>query len=224
MSDQSNTVKIIIAEDHPIFVEGLKSILAKNPHRACEIVTVATDGDDLLEKMRVNETDLVLMDMNMPGKDGLEILAYMAKRKWKLPMIAVTMYEDPKIIRTAFKAGIDGYVLKKNAVEEIYEGIEEVLAGRTYMGKGVSLHAIGRSKQTEEGQKFEDRFTKKNNLTKRELEILRHIAQAMSNKEIAEKLFISDQTVSVHRKNIMRKLGVGNTAGLIKTAYDNQLI
>ena len=80
------------------------------------------------------------------------------------------------------------------------------------------------TEKTKEEKKFEDRFVKKNNLTRRELEILRHIAQAMSNKEIAEKLFISDQTVSVHRKNIMRKLGVTNTAGLIKTAYDNQLL
>jgi len=222
--EKKETIKIIIAEDHPIFLEGLKSVLSKNPHRQCDIIATAENGDDLLEVMRINTTDLVLLDMNMPKKDGLEVLEYMAKRKWKLPILAVTMYDDPKIIRTAFKVGIDGYILKINAVDELYEGIEEVLLGNTYMGKGVSLHAIGQSKKTAEEQKFEDRFIKKNNLTRRELEVLRHIAQAMSNKEIAEKLFISDQTVSVHRKNIMRKLSVSNTAGLIKTAYDNQLI
>jgi len=218
------TIKVIIAEDHPIFLEGLKSVLSKNPNRICEVVATASNGDDLLEVMRLNETNLVLLDMNMPKKDGLEILEYMAKRKWRLPILAVTMYDDPKIIRTAFKRGIDGYILKENTIDELYEGIEEVLAGNTYMGRGVSLHVIGKSERTTDSQKFEDRFIKKNNLTRRELEILRHIAQAMSNKEIAEKLFISDQTVSVHRKNVMRKLGVSNTAGLIKTAYDNQLI
>lgn len=222
--EKKQTIKVIIAEDHPIFLEGLKSVLSNNPYRDCELVETASNGDELLEVMRLNETSLVLLDMNMPGKDGLEVLEYMAKRKWKIPMIAVTMYDDPKIIRTAFKSGIDGYILKKNAIEELYEGIEEILNGKTYMGRGVSLHAIGQSKKTLVGQKFEDRFIKKNNLTRRELEVLRHISQAMSNKEIAEKLFISDQTVSVHRKNIMRKLGVSNTAGLIKTAYDNQLI
>lgn len=222
--EKNQKIKVIIAEDHPIFLEGLKSVLSNNSYRECEIVATANNGDDLLEVMRINETDLVLLDMNMPGKDGLEVLEYMAKRKWKIPMIAVTMYNDPKIIRTAFKGGIDGYVLKQNAVEELYEGIEEVLIGNTYMGKGVFLHNIGRSEKTVAGQKFEDRFIKKNNLTPRELEILRHLSQAMSNKEIAEKLFISDQTVSVHRKNIMRKLSVSNTAGLIKTAYDNHLI
>lgn len=222
--EDKQTIKVIIAEDHPIFLEGLKSVLSNNPNRHCDVVATASDGDQLLEVMRLNETNLVLLDMNMPGKDGLEILEYMAKRKWRLPILAVTMYDDPKIIRTAFKRGLDGYILKKNAIEELYDGIEEVLAGNTYMGRGVSVHAIGKSKKTEAGQKFEDRFIKKNNLTRRELEILRHIAQAMSNKEIAEKLFISDQTVSVHRKNVMRKLGVSNTAGLIKTAYDNQLL
>lgn len=222
--EKKETIKVIIAEDHPIFLEGLKSVLSRNPYRDCELIAVADNGDDLLEVMRINTTDLVLLDMNMPGKDGLEVLEYMAKRKWKLPILAVTMYDNPKIIRTAFKSGIDGYILKVNAVQELYEGIEEVLLGNTYMGKGVSLHAIGKSKKTEAEQKFEDGFIKKNNLTRRELEVLRHIAQAMSNKEIAEKLFISDQTVSVHRKNVMRKLGVTNTAGLIKTAYDNQLI
>ncbi|MGK0366329.1 MAG: DNA-binding NarL/FixJ family response regulator [Saprospiraceae bacterium] len=222
--ENKQTIKVIIAEDHPIFLEGLKTVLSNNPNRNYDVVATASNGDDLLEIMRLNETNIVLLDMNMPGKDGLEILEYMAKRKWRLPILAVTMYDDPKIIRTAFKTGIDGYILKQNTVEELYKGIEEVLAGNTYMGRGVSLHAIGKSEKTTAGQKFEDRFIKKNNLTRRELEVLRHIAQAMSNKEIAEKLFISDQTVSVHRKNIMRKLGVSNTAGLIKTAYDNQLI
>lgn len=222
--EEKKSIKIIIAEDHPIFAEGLKTVLSLNPHRSCEIVAVADNGDDLLEVMRTNETDLVLLDMNLPGKDGPEILEYMRRRKWKLPIIAVTAYDDPKIIRSAFKTGLDGYILKNNAVAEIYEAIEEVLAGNTYMGRGVSLHAIGRSKVTAAGKKFEDRFIKKSNLTRRELEIMRLISQALSNKEIAEKLFISDQTVSVHRKNIMRKLGVSNTAGLIKTAYDNRLI
>lgn len=216
--------KIIIAEDHPIFLEGLKAVLSKNPNRACEVIGTAVDGEELLVVMRENNADLVLLDMNMPNKDGIEVLAYMEKRKWKIPMIAVTMYDDPKIIRTAFKSGLDGYILKKNAVEELYKGIEEVLAGNTYMGKGVSLNSINKSKQDSNQQKFEDRFMKKTNLTRRELEILYHISQALSNKEIADLLFISDQTVSVHRKNIMRKLGVSNTAGLLKTAYDNQLI
>lgn len=221
---EKETIKIIIAEDHPIYLLGLKTVLADHPDKNCSVVAGAENGDDLLEVMRVNNADLILLDMNLPGKDGLEVLEYMAKRKWKLPILAVTMYDDPKIIRAAFKAGIDGYILKSNVVEELYEGINEVLEGNTYMGRGVSLHAIGVSKENEENKKFADRFTKKNNLTRRELEILRYISQALNNREIAEKLFISDQTVSVHRKNIMRKLGVSNTAGLIKTVYDNKLI
>lgn len=221
---KKESIKVIIAEDHPIFLLGLRTVLANNPNRDCEVIATAANGNDLLDVMRTNNADLIFLDMNMPGKDGLEVLEYMGKRKWKLPIIAVTMYDDPKIIRSAFKKGLDGYILKTNAVDELYEGVEKVLEGETYMGRGVSLHAIGQNRDTSENRKFADRFIKKNNLTRRELEILSHISQAMNNREIAEKLFISDQTVSVHRKNIMRKLGVSNTAGLIKTAYDNKLI
>jgi len=108
------------------------------------------------------------------------------------------------------------------------EAIRVILTGKTFFGKGVRLNdpfeMVNGKREKRENDPYEDRFIKKYNLTKREIEILRLITLALSNKEIAKELFISDQTVSVHRKNIMRKLGVSNTAGLIKVAYDNSLI
>ena len=113
-------------------------------------------------------------------------------------------------------------------MDELWKAIGEVMEGRTFLGKGVRLNTTLEEikRKIEDQSRFpsEDKFIKKYNLTKRELEILKLITHALSNKEIGKVLYISDQTVSVHRKNIMRKLGVSNTAGLIKLAYDNSLV
>ena len=222
--NEEKKIRILIADEHPIFVIGLQQVLHSSDLFSCEIVGVARSGDDLLEQLRQETVDLIIMDLNLQGMDGLEVLAYLKKRKWKVRVLACTMYDDPKIVKEAFKTGIDGYVLKQNEQEEVLKAIEAVMKGDTYMGKGVMLHSIRCKDKNAVRGKYEDRFIRRHNLTKRELEILSLIAQALSNKEIAERLYISDQTVSVHRKNIMRKLSVSNTAGLIKVAYDNSLV
>jgi len=143
-------------------------------------------------------------------------------------ILALTMYDEAKLVKSAFKAGVDGYILKNSDPYELLRAIEEVLKGKTYIGIGVQLVGARANGTTfmadKEKGKFEDKFIQKYNLTKREIEILKLISQAFSNKEIASELFISDQTVSVHRKNIMRKLNVSNIAGLIKIAYDNSIV
>src|SRR5690606_34890524 len=168
------------------------------------------------------------LDLNLPEGDGLEVLPKIRSKFPELKIIALTMFDDPKIVKSSFKAGIDGYILKGNSIEEIFEGVDEVMSGNTFMGKGVVLNVlpgemknIGRKK---EKSAFRDKFLQRYNLTTREIEVLQLISQAFSNKEIAQALFISDQTVSVHRKNIMRKLGVSNTAALLKVAFENDLV
>ena len=128
-----------------------------------------------------------------------------------------------KLVRTAFNEDVDGYILKTGKIQLI-EAIEEIMDGGRFFGEGVKIHILPEDeKALLQPSKFNDTFVKKYNLTKREVEILNLITQAMSNKEIAKQLFISDQTVSVHRKNIMRKLQVSNTAALIKMAYEKIL-
>ena len=183
------------------------------------------NGNQAIELLESQRPDLALLDLNLPGKDGLEILQYIFKKKLPTKTLVLTMYSDPKVVRKALKSGAAGYLLKDQDAGELTSAIREVMRGKTYLGKGLSemvnsTKLMGRpSKET-----YQDTFPKIHYLTKREAEILNLIAQAMSNKEIAQELFISDQTVSVHRKNIMRKLGVSNTAGLVKIAYDNSLI
>lgn len=221
-------VRIFIADDHQIFIEGLKTVLNEmNGDIDCQIIGEANTGNSLLKMLKGKEVDLLLLDMNLPDMDGLEILSKIRVDKNDLKIITLTMYDESKIVKSAFKAGVDGYILKSNGVHELYEGIKEVMKGNTFMGSGVGLTNGFTSKTVKPGRltmSYEDRFIKKYHLTKREMEVLRLISQALSNKEIGKELFISDQTVSVHRKNIMRKLGVSNTAGLIKAAYDNSLI
>lgn len=223
-----DSIKIVVVDDHQLFIEGVKKVLGDIGDMEYRIVGEANNGKELFRLLRRTEVDLLLLDMNLPDMDGLEILESLKNKSNKpLRIIIITMYDEPKIVKAAFKSGTDGYILKGNGVLELNEAIKEVMLGNTFMGKGVNLtNGIGKRNLGTGSFKsaFQDRFIKKYHLTKRELEVLRLISQAMSNKEIAKELYISDQTVSVHRKNIMRKLGVSNTAGLIKVAYDYSLI
>lgn len=222
------TVKTIIADDHHLFIAGLKSILQASENYEFEVIDVAHNGDELMNKLKRVEPELLILDLNMPERDGLDVLAAIRSYNKELKILALTMYDDSKIVKSAFKAGVDGYVLKNAVKDELLEAIYDVMAGNTHLGNGVRLNeamAMANGKTIKPKiSPFEDSFIKKYNLTKREIEILRLITGALSNKQIAKELFISDQTVSVHRKNIMRKLGVSNTAGLIKIAYDNSLV
>ncbi|MEL6866514.1 MAG: response regulator transcription factor [Bacteroidota bacterium] len=220
------TVKIVIADDHHLFIAGLKTILGNVEGYEFDFVGIAHTGESLLPLLKKCKPELLLLDLNMPERDGLDVLGSIREDYPDLKILALTMYDESKIVKSAFKSGVDGYVLKNVSKNELIRAITEVLAGNTFLGEGVKLNAILETvpKHTDAAVFFEDKFIKKYNLTKRELEILRLISQAMSNKEIAKELYISDQTVSVHRKNIMRKLGVSNTAGLIKIAYDNSLV
>jgi len=225
------TVRTIIADDHQLFTEGIKNILSRSDRFKFEIIGEAPDGKSLLPVLKSNYADLLLLDLNMPESDGLDVLGEIRDDYSDLKILALTMYDEVKLVKTAFKAGVDGYVLKNTGPLELLDAIEIVLQGKTFVGTGVDLignhfdpngNTVNKVNGTRE--KFEDKFIQKYNLTKRELEILKLITSALSNKEIAKELYISDQTVSVHRKNIMRKLGVSNIAGLIKIAYDNSLI
>lgn len=222
----NKSLRIFLADDHQIFIEGMKAVLSRTENHQCNIVGQATSGKDLLQGLRKTETDLLFLDMNLPDMDGLEVLAKIRDYDQELRVIVITMYDESKIVKSAFQAGVDGYILKGSDVNEIERAIEKVMEGETFMGKGVVLtNGQGSNNLTNGvGMTYEDRFVKRYNLTKREIEVLRLISQALSNKEIAKELYISDQTVSVHRKNIMRKLAVSSTAGLIKVVYDSSIL
>lgn len=224
-------INTIIADDHQIFVEGLQQLLLRRADYRYRIIGTAFDGREALHQIKHHkaEADLLILDLNMPGMDGLEVLEALGSEKKHLKILVLTMHDEPRLVREAIKAGADGYMLKREGAEELFQGINEIMSGNRFLGKGLVLHQAEEKEGSAEKllsrkHLFEDGYILKYNLTKREMEILRLITKAKSNKEIGKTLFISDQTVSVHRKNIMRKLGVTNTAGLIKVAYENSLI
>lgn len=222
-------IKTILADDHCIFIEGLKSVLKQSEKYTFDIVGTAVNGEELLWLLRRKPADLLILDLNLSETDGLEIIHTIQRERIALRILVLTVYDDPKFVKSAFKNGAHGYILKNKGIDELFLALHQVLNGEeSYLGEGVQVSENGAARAVVGKQQtdfhFEDRFIKKYNLTKRELEILRLITHAMSNKQIAQELYISDQTVSVHRKNIMRKLGVSNTAGLIKAAYDFSLV
>ena len=218
----SDVIRIIIADDHNLFLDGLTRVLGESEIFNFHIVGVATSGQEVIRLVKMNKPHIVFLDLNMPGLDGLAVLEEIKACNKEIKVVVVTMYNEGKIVKAAIKAGCKGYVLKMYGKNELFTAVEAILSGETYIGKGIDFDSQGIPKK--ENFRFDDSFIRKHKLTKRELEILRLISDALSNKQIGKELFISDQTVSVHRKNIMRKLGVSNTAGLIKTAYENNLI
>ena len=219
------TVTVLIAEDHQIFAEGLKSVLESSRQYRIKVVAEVSEGTTLPEVVAAHEPQVILLDLNLSGEDGLLLLPRIKRETRGIKVIALTMYDDPKIVAAAFKAGANGYVLKGYAIQDLFKAIESVMNGEEYIGQGVEAP----SSRTElpavlTTHAYADRFVKRYQLTKREIEVLRLITQALSNKEIARELFISDQTVSVHRKNIMRKLGVNNTAGLLAIVYSDSMV
>ncbi|MCB0528859.1 MAG: response regulator transcription factor [Saprospiraceae bacterium] len=217
-------LNVLVADDHPIFVEGLQAVLSNSDGKfVYKINGVARTGNQITQLLHESKADLLLLDLNLPETDGLKILPAVKKDSSATRVLVVTMFDDPRIIKAAFRAGADGYILKSGSKDELFRAIEEVIDGHTYLGNGVALieNRFGNGTDTISPDK---RFARKYGLTRREIEVMRYIGQALNNKDIAKKLYISDQTVSVHRKNIMRKLGVNNTASLIKIAFENNLV
>ena len=218
------SLSILIADGHPIFVEGLRNVLTVPASRfQFQLKGVVQNENGITEMLKMFPTELLLMDMNLSDGEGLKQLPVFKKNYPNLRVLVFSQIDDARLVKATFRAGADGLLLKSTSRDELLRAIEEVMAGKTFFGKGISLTDRGMSNGSD-GVLPENRLARKFGLTRREIEVMRYIGQVLNNKAIAEKLFISDQTVSVHRKNIMRKLGVNNTASLIKIAFENNLV
>ncbi|MCB0707692.1 MAG: response regulator transcription factor [Saprospiraceae bacterium] len=214
--------QIVLADPHPFFRMGVCQYLENALPVPMEVRFQTNSGKVLLNHLHPEEDSLVVMELNLAEKDGFQVLETIQKRRLPVKCLILSSYADPKIIKRAYQAGAGGYLLKRSDPTALPEAIEVVLRGEIFMGEGVQLNQSKGSDRFEKS--FEDGFAQKYLLTRREIEVLRLISDALSSKEIARKLYISDQTVGVHRKNIMRKLGVNNVAELMRTAFDHSLI
>ncbi|KYG75935.1 MULTISPECIES: response regulator transcription factor [Roseivirga] len=212
-------IKIAIADDHKLFREGLRFLMDQMDD--LEVVFEASNGKELLEQMENHEPDVLLLDLDMPEVDGLEALKQLRPKFPNLGIIILTMHSDSKMVAYLMELGANSYLLKDTSPEEFRKAISSVIQEGFYFNKMVSQAMLtGLKGQSKKKPTLNDTET----LTTREIEVLELICQEYTAKEIAEKLFISHRTVEGHRKNLIEKLGVKNTAGLIVKAIKEGII
>lgn len=223
-------INTLIADCQTLMTEGLTAIFDSIRNPEVKVASTANNSAELMKKVSLGAYDLLIMDINFPGEDGIELIPTLKDLNPQMRIIVLTTYTDRKFVKRAFLNGTDGYVLKSNDSLDLIEGINVVMEGDTYMSDGLRLTPssnrtyVTKAVANLTNRFYEDSYTMKQKLTKREQEILHLIADSKNNREIAKELYISDQTVGVHRKNIMRKLGVRSTVNLIKFAIEHQLV
>lgn len=216
----NDKIRIFLADDHQVLIDGMFAVLKTNP--LIEVVGHSLNGDQLIEKVCHYKADILVMDINMPVKDGIEVLKEFTVRGYCCKVIVLSSYDDFKLIKEVLKLGASGYLSKHCAGESIIEAIMTVASGKEYYSQNIRDKIF--SSFTSTGAETSENTATLLPLTERELEILKLISQEYSSKEICEELFISINTVETHRKNLIKKLQVKNTIGLVKYALKHNLI
>lgn len=209
-------VTIMIADDHSMVREGLKSLLELDGD--IQVIEEAVDGEDCLEKLKTCKPDVLLLDINMPKKNGLEVLQCINKSNLKVKVLVLTVHNEVEYLIKAVDIGVDGYILKDSESAELKKAIFAITKGENYIQPDL-IPALN-SKMIEKNSDKD----KIDSLTKREFEVLKLLAVGMYNKEIAEKLNISERTVKNHVSNIFKKLEVTDRTQAAVFTIRNNLI
>jgi len=207
-------INLIIADDHSIFLEGITALISSN---TINVIANCKNGQEVLDTLKTQKPDLVISDINMPVMDGITLTKKIKKLYPEIKIMMLSMYEEKYIINKALKGGADGYMSKNSGKDEILNAIESCM-------KGEKFTVPTQNKFTQSSLKANDKQLKDVTLTSREKQILKLITEEIGNSEIALTLDISKRTVETHKKNLILKLGVTNTVGLIKIAIKNKLL
>jgi two-component system, NarL family, nitrate/nitrite response regulator NarL len=205
-------MRILLVDDHAILLDGIKNLLEKEEDII--VAGLAESAEKALAFLKTNEVDVMVTDFHMPGMDGLSLVNTVKRIQPNIKTIILSMHDETHLVKEILRAGVNGYVLKKDTHKELLNAIQEVRHGRVYLSSDINKILITNLQNPDEGRL----------LTDREREILKLIAKEYSNKQIAEELFISERTVETHRKNIFKKTATTSLVGLIKFAYANNLI
>lgn len=204
-------INLLIADDHQVVIDGLRSLLSLEAD--FNVVGEALNGKMVLEGLKDQKVDVVLLDINMPVMDGIETAKFMREHYPDVKILILTMYNKPEFIRNILEAGASGYMLKNAGKEELIDAIRKVERGEDYFSISVTKTMMESFKSGSDSNKVV--------LTKRERGVLTLIAEGDKTSEIAEKLLISTHTVDTHRYNLLSKLNIKNTAGLVRYAIKN---
>ena len=211
---------ILIVDDHPLFREGLKSVISRD--KKYEVIGEAgrgREGYKLVEKLK---PDIVLIDISLPDMNGIDLVSKIKKTYPEIRIMIVSMHSKIDYIAESFKAGAIGYLVKESAAMTLLKGLDAISQNEYFLDSSVSKEVIKRLVETDSIKKINDPLY--NSLTPREQEVLRLLAEGYSNKEIAEMLCISPKTVENHRTNIMKKLNLHSFIDLVKYAVKLGLI
>jgi RNA polymerase sigma factor (sigma-70 family) len=207
-------IRIMLADDHPLFIEGLSMMLRREPD--FELCGIANNGREVLEMLPTTKPDLILLDINMPKMNGLETIKYIKQSYPAVKIVMLSGYFDDAIIKEAKLKGANGYLLKSSQQDELIQTIKMVNSGAVF--------ATPHHEEPAPGEFLvNDKFLAQFNLTKREREIIQLIKNGMTNQEIAQNLHLSVYTVETHRKNIMQKLKLNSPGALMKFIIENQI-
>lgn len=214
-------IKIHLADDHKVLIDGMLSMLKTNTK--FEVVGFSLNGENLYEEIQNNRADILVMDINMPIKDGIDVLREFSLKGFCCKVIILSSYDDVKIIKEVLKLGANGYLSKQSAGENIIEAINAVASGEEYFSQSIR-DRIFQSFSKIPQQSYINEAMPVSTITERELEILRLITLEYSGTQIGDELNISSNTVETHRKNLIKKLNVKSTIGLVKYALKHNII
>ena len=208
-------LKILIADDHPVFRRGLKQIIAETPDMV--VADEATNGWEVLSKVRTSDYDVVLLDITMPGKDGLDVLTRLKSEKPRLPVLMLSMHPEEQYAVRALKVGASGYVTKESAPDELVVAIRKVSTGGKYVSSSLAERLASVVQENAEQLPHEG-------LSDREYRVMCMIASGKTVSEIANELSLSVKTISTYRFRILEKMKMKNNAELTHYAINNRLV
>lgn len=214
-----NKKRVLLVDDHQLIIDGLRGFIETNPDYV--VVGEANTGTEAIRLAGVLSPHVILMDIEMPEMTGIQASEEIKRNFPEIKIIIVSMHNEKQLIKKLIDQGADGYLVKNSQQQEVMEALERVLKNQPYFSQDVTLSLLGKS--AEKTGHHSDSMTT-SQLTEREIEILKLVAQGMTNKEIGDSLNISHRTVDTHRTNLMKKLDVTNVAGLIRFAFKNGLI
>jgi len=210
-------IRLVLADDHPLILDGLENLF--HLEKDFQVVARCTDGIETMQAVRQHQPDVLILDIRMPGKDGLEIAREMRKEKLPTRVVLLTAALDEEKLLAAVRLGVQGIVLKEMAPKLLVQCIRKVHAGEQWIERLSARQALEKMLRREAGARAIAAI-----LTPREIDIVRMVAQGLHNKEIADKLFIGEGTVKTHLHNIYEKLNVDSRLALLSYAHEKGLV